>query len=45
MSKIKSLPDSGERRKFETGSVRDKREGKGRVDLIIPKSLIRLSKH
>jgi hypothetical protein len=32
------VKDSGERRSLETGSVRDKREGKGRFDLIPPHS-------
>jgi len=30
------LPDSGERREFSTGSIRDIRIGKGRYDLISP---------
>ena len=30
------LPDSGGRRVFDTGSVRDVREGKGRYDLLSP---------
>jgi len=34
-----SLPDSGKRRKFITGSVRDIRTGKGRYDLISPFAL------
>lgn len=45
MSKIDQLPDSGERREFETGSVRDKREGKGRFDLMSPIALLRYAKH
>ena len=31
-----TLPDSGARREFDTGSVRDVREGKGRYDLLSP---------
>lgn len=31
---IFSLPDSGKRRQFETGSKRDVSEGKGRMDLV-----------
>lgn len=45
MSKIEQLPDSGERREFETGSVRDKREGKGRFDLMSPIMILRYAKH
>ena len=35
----KHLPDSGDRREFSTGSVRDVREGKGRYDLLSPLAL------
>lgn len=28
------LKDSGNRREFETGAVRDMQEGKGRMDLV-----------
>lgn len=38
------LHDSGKREKFETGAVRDTREGKGRYDLIPAKALMRLAK-
>lgn len=38
------LKDSGDRRKFETGAVRDMAEGKGRCDLLPACALIRLSK-
>ena len=37
--------DSGERQEFETGSVRDTREGKGRFDLLPPYALKRLAQH
>lgn len=37
--------DSGAREAFNTGSVRDTREGKGRFDLISPIALERLAKH
>lgn len=40
-----SVKDSGERREFSTGSVRDVRTGKGRYDLIPPGPLLRLAKH
>lgn len=30
------LKDSGERRQYETGAVRDIQEGKGRCDLPFP---------
>jgi len=31
---MSKLPDSGERRRFESGAVRDIQEGKGRCDLL-----------
>ena len=31
-----TLPDTGKRRQFDTGSVRDDRTGKGRYDLLSP---------
>jgi len=40
-----SVKDSGQRREFTTGSVRDIREGKGRYDLISPSGLRRLAQH
>jgi len=40
-----AVKDSGERRQFDTGSVRDVRRGKGRFDLISPVALKRLAKH
>lgn len=39
------LKDSGNRRKFETGAVRDMQEGKGRCDLLPACALLRLAKH
>ena len=39
------LKDSGNRREFETGAVRDMQEGKGRCDLLPPYALLRLAKH
>ena len=39
------VKDSGERREYATGSVRDVRTGKGRYDLIPPSSLKRLAIH
>ena len=39
------VKDSGQREQFETGSVRDTREGKGRFDLIPPYPLLRLARH
>lgn len=39
------LKDSGQRRQFDTGSVRDIRTGKGRFDLISPIALRRLAVH
>jgi len=43
MSKKYITKDSGERQAFETGSVRDTREGKGRFDLVTPFALDRLA--
>ena len=39
------LEDSGDRRKFSTGAVRDCGEGKGRFDLIPPFALTALALH
>lgn len=39
------LKDSGERREFETGSVRDTAEGKGRFDLLSVTALVRDAQH
>lgn len=39
------IKDSGTRRDFDTGSVRDAAEGKGRMDLLPMWALERLSKH
>ena len=39
------VKDSGQRRTFETGAVRDMAEGKGRCDLLPACALLRLSKH
>lgn len=39
------IKDSGERRTFETGAVRDMAEGKGRFDLLPMCVLMRLAKH
>jgi hypothetical protein len=41
----REVKDSGERREFDSGSVRDQREGKGRFDLISPVALRRLARH
>jgi hypothetical protein len=40
-----SVKDSGQRRAFETGAVRDMAEGKGRCDLLPFHALMELSKH
>jgi len=39
------VKDSGDRRKFGTGAVRDMSLGKGRYDLISPLAIKRLAKH
>ena len=40
-----TIKDSGERREFETGAVRDIQEGKGRMDLLPWAAIIEVSKH
>lgn len=39
------IKDSGERREFETGAVRDIVEGKGRMDLLPWAAIMEVSKH
>lgn len=39
------IKDSGKRRAFETGAVRDIQEGKGRMDLLPWAAVIEISKH
>ena len=39
------IKDSGNRRAFESGAVRDMQEGKGRMDLLPACAIIRLAKH
>jgi hypothetical protein len=39
------LKDSGHRRQFETGAVRDRAAGKGRYDLLSTQMLMRLARH
>lgn len=43
--KPRIIKDSGNRREFETGSVRDMQEGKGRCDLLPAAALLRLAIH
>ena len=45
LTNYSAVRDSGERQEFETGSVRDTRDGKGRFDLITPIGLKRLAVH
>jgi hypothetical protein len=40
-----TILDSGTRREFETGSVRDAQEGKGRMDLLPWAAIMEVSKH
>ena len=40
-----SIKDSGERRLYDTGAVRDRQHGKGRFDLLPPKAIKRLAEH
>ena len=44
-SKFTEVKDSGERQEFETGSVRDTEDGKGRPDLFPTYPLRRLAVH
>lgn len=39
------IKDSGQRHAFGTGAVRDMQKGKGRLDLVPPWAILRLSKH
>lgn len=39
------IKDSGDRREFESGAVRDMQTGKGRCDLLPAAALLRLAKH
>ena len=39
------IKDSGERREFSTGAVRDIQEGKGRMDLLPWGAIMEVSKH
>jgi hypothetical protein len=39
------VQDSGNRRQFNTGAVRDMQEGKGRCDLLPAAALLRLARH
>ena len=45
MQNVPVLKDSGERRQFETGAVRDRAVGKGRFDLLSTQMLMRLARH
>jgi hypothetical protein len=40
-----NVQDSGTRRSFDTGAVRDAQEGKGRFDLLPVHAITRLAKH
>jgi len=42
---FEKVKDSGERREFGTGAVRDMSKGKGRYDLLPSRALRRLAKH
>lgn len=45
MARFTAVKDSGKRRSFGTGSVRDVSDGKGRFDLVSPFALTRLAQH
>lgn len=42
---MKPIKDSGTRREFETGAVRDMQEGKGRCDLLPACAILRKARH
>lgn len=42
---MNTLKDSGDRREFESGAVRDMQTGKGRCDLLPAVALLRLARH
>ena len=44
MSKV-SVKDSGERRNFSTGAVRDMSDGKGDMYSLPPAAILRISRH
>ena len=45
MEDIMVIKDSGERRAFESGAVRDMSEGKGRMDLLPWSAIMEVAKH
>jgi hypothetical protein len=45
IEEVPVLKDSGERRQFDTGAVRDRARGKGRFDLLSTQMLMRLARH
>jgi hypothetical protein len=45
LTDVPVLKDSGERRQFGTGAVRDRARGKGRFDLIPSQMMFRLARH
>src|SRR5690242_21447991 len=45
VGEVPTLKDSGERRQFKTGAVRDRAAGKGRYDLIPSQMMFRLARH
>ena len=42
---MEMIKDSGNRRAFDTGAVRDMQEGKGRMDLLPWAAIMEVSKH
>lgn len=42
---VNAIADSGNRREFDTGAVRDIQEGKGRMDLLPWAAIMEISKH
>jgi len=45
MKAFNDVKDSGEREEYMTGSVRDRREGKGQFDWLPPYAILRVAQH
>lgn len=45
VAKYNTIKDSGTRREFESGAVRDVQEGKGRLDLLPACAILRVARH
>ena len=45
VGEVPTLKDSGQRRAFDSGAIRDRAAGKGRFDLIPSQAIFRLARH